>query len=114
MKIIYLSGPMKGIADLNFPEFNRVAWKLRDQGYTVINPVEIGRPGMTYAELLREDIKEMIVQGADTIAILKGWENSAGAILELVNAIHFGMQIVDAYTLDQTGITDVELKYKVR
>lgn len=118
---IYLSGPMSGLPEYNYPEFRRVAKKIYEQGYEVVNPAdnvipeyplerrpetEEGRRKM-WAAFIRKDIKA--IADCDTIALLKGWETSKGARLEITIAHALGMQIVDAYTLDP-----IELDVKVR
>jgi hypothetical protein len=45
VKKIYLSGPMTGLPDLNFPAFNAAASALRAKGLNVINPAEINIDG---------------------------------------------------------------------
>jgi hypothetical protein len=42
--IIYISGPMTGYPDLNFPAFHLAASVLRSEGFTVISPAEIELP----------------------------------------------------------------------
>ncbi len=41
MTKLYLSGPMSGIKDNNFPVFHAEAARLRALGYTVVSPAEI-------------------------------------------------------------------------
>ena len=51
LPLVYLSGPMTGLPDLNFPAFHAAADKLRSQGVQVVNPAEpdhrATRPGPT-------------------------------------------------------------------
>ena len=110
--IIYLSGPMTDIEQLNHPEFNRVAKLLYEKGYEVVNPAEIEQPDTSHATCMREDFKEMLNRGVDTLALLKGWENSKGARGEIFMANLLGMQIVDAYTLEPIEV-DVQLSIRV-
>lgn len=42
---VYLSGPMSGIADNNFPAFHEHAAQLRAQGFYVVSPAEIQEAG---------------------------------------------------------------------
>lgn len=98
MKTIYLSGPMTGLPEFNFPEFHRIAAELRAKGYEVINPAEIEQPDKSWGACMRRDIVELM--RADTVALLKGWEQSAGAGLEITIAGALGMECVDAYTLE--------------
>jgi len=87
---IYLSGPMSGLPDLNFPAFNAAARTLRIIGYTVVNPAEFetdvtGLEGRArWVKFLKADIKELM--DCDGIVMLPGWENSEGAQLEHITA----------------------------
>jgi hypothetical protein len=89
---VYLSGPMSGIENHNFPAFNAEAIRLRSCGYTVVNPAEINPLGTkTWEECLREDIKALA--SCDSVAMLPGWEHSTGAHLEMHIAHRLKMQI---------------------
>lgn len=123
--MIYISGPMTGMPDHNYPEFNRVAAELRAKGYQVINPAEniieeypVGYVPRdeedrrkTWAAYLRKDI-QTLAQNCNTIALLEGWRRSEGARLEVINAYLLGMKIVDAYTLEPVELT-VGIKIEV-
>jgi hypothetical protein len=59
---LYLSGPMTGYADKNFPAFVKATRQLRKVGYKVLSPHELDleHPRQTWEECLRRDIvKEM-------------------------------------------------------
>ena len=93
MKRIYLSGPMTGLPDLNFPAFNTAAAVLRAKGCAVTNPAEINPDGKkTWHACMRADIKALC--DCSTIALLPGWENSTGAHLEIHLAHRLGMRVV--------------------
>ena len=93
MKKIYISGPMTGIPDLNFPAFNAAASHLRSQSFDVINPAEINPDtSKPWDECLKSDIKALC--DCDAIALLPGWENSKGAHLELHIAHRVGMEVM--------------------
>lgn len=81
--ILYLSGPMSGVKDLNIPLFNKVARKLRRRGYRVINPPELDRVEKmrTWEGCLRRDLR--FVVKCDEIATLPSWRKSRGANLEI-------------------------------
>lgn len=78
---LYLSGPMTGIPEWNFPAFNHVEAELAAVGYEVANPAGKGLvEGWTWARYLRYDLKVLLT--CDAVATLDGWEHSRGARLE--------------------------------
>jgi nucleoside 2-deoxyribosyltransferase len=83
---VYLSGPMSGIPDENFPAFNAAARALHLIGYKVVNPAEFntdvtGLEGRArWVKFLKVDIKALV--DCDGIVMLPGWEDSEGAKLE--------------------------------
>lgn len=89
---VYLSGPMSGIAEHNFPAFDAEAARLRAAGYEIVNPTEINPDvGASWEQCLRADIKALC--DCDTIALMPGWEKSKGAHLELSVAHRIGLRI---------------------
>lgn len=89
---IYISGPMSGLPDLNFPAFHAAAELLRGAGYDVVNPAELNPdPGKTWRECMSVDIKALC--DCDAVAVLPGWDKSRGAMLELDIARRLEMQI---------------------
>lgn len=96
---VYISGPMTGIQNFNFPAFNAAASKLRAMGYEVVNPVDInGDHSVPWTDCLRKDLKEML--NCDLLALLPGWQNSKGAHLEMHVAHRVGIGIVMVDDLD--------------
>jgi hypothetical protein len=90
--LIYIAGPMSGIKDFNYPEFNKAAERLRNLGYDVINPAEIkltpefqqkagDKNSKEYEQLVR--MGEFHSMFADIVLMLDGWMHSDGAIREL-------------------------------
>lgn len=93
--LLYLSGPMTGMPELNFPAFHRAAASLRRTGYRVINPAELDAADtreLTWAEYMRRDIK--VLTDCEVIALLPGWENSRGARIEKLVADALGMRVI--------------------
>lgn len=88
---VYLSGPMTGIPDSNFPAFHRWAAKLRADGFEVVSPAEIQEAG-TWELCLRADLRELCT--CEAIALMPGWEGSRGAHLELHVAHRLGMKVM--------------------
>jgi Domain of unknown function (DUF4406) len=97
MKRIYVSGPMTGLPELNFPAFNATAESLRAVGHVVTNPAELNPDGASWHDCMRRDI--VALMDCDTVATLPGWEHSKGARLEVLIAERLGMTVVDAHEL---------------
>lgn len=90
---VYISGPMTGLPDLNFPAFNSAAALLEARGFEVANPARLNPdPSTSWAACMRVDIKALC--DCDTLALLPGWEQSSGAHLEMHIAHRIGMRIV--------------------
>lgn len=91
MKTIYISGPMAGIPEHNFPAFFDAEERLREQGYLVNNPAAL-QPGPpidltldeAWAWCLKRDIPHLLL--ADEVACLPGAQLSRGAMLEVLIA----------------------------
>lgn len=94
---VYLSGPMTGLPELNFPAFHAMASRLRAAGYAVINPAELDHPTKDWSDCLRRDI--VALMECCTVATLSGWEHSKGARLEVLIADRLGMPVVSAHDL---------------
>lgn len=96
---IYLSGPMTGYPDYNYPLFNAVAKGLREKGHDVYNPAEYAYKGPLDEFPVREafaEYTEFICLYADAIAVLPGWEKSEGAKAEIALARVLGLEVIDA------------------
>ena len=90
---IYVAGPMTGYEDHNFPAFNDAADALRTAGHEVINPADHGLvPGAEWADYLRADIA--LLSTCESVYLLRGWEKSKGAQLEVAIATSLGMPII--------------------
>jgi hypothetical protein len=99
---VYVSGPMTGYADWNFPAFNAAAAALRAQGLQVINPADHGVvDGAEWVDYLRTDLTQLAA--CERIHLLPGWSKSKGAKLELHVAQALGLQITLAEGAEPLG-----------
>lgn len=111
---VYVAGPMRGIAEFNFPAFHAAAAYLRAEGHQVFNPAErdiehhgvdiskgnatgdealaAATHGFNLREALKDDL-EFICLHADAVAVLPGWENSKGAQAEVATAYALGLRV---------------------
>ena len=112
---IYLSGPMTGLPENNYPAFHEAARTLRAKGHKVVNPAEIHPHGWlrrllhrvlrvlrlvrgkqlapTWADYMRADLRALL--DCEAIALLPGWDRSRGARCEVSIADDLGMRRVE-------------------
>ena len=102
MKRVYISGPMTGIPESNFPAFNAEAARLRALGYEVVNSAELNPdPATGWHQCMRVDLAALLT--CDTLALIPGWQKSQGAHLEMHVASRVGIEIVVAAELQPLG-----------
>lgn len=83
MTHLYISGPMTGYPDYNFPAFERAARQLRAVGYDVTSPHELApSTDKAWADYLRADLIAMLTH-CTAVATLRNWGVSRGATLEV-------------------------------
>lgn len=110
----YVTGPMRGVPQYNFPLFDEVAERARKAGYSVISPAEMDRESgidpmvdpqsvdrawKGNPELLQTIIQrdcEVILglekHRGDGLILLPGWDKSVGARAEIALALWLGLQ----------------------
>jgi len=104
---IYLAGPMRGYPEFNFPAFHKAAAELRAQGHEVFNPAEEdlkefetietvtetydADPDTMRRHVMRKDVLA-ILDWAEVIALLPGWETSSGVKVEKALAEYLHLQ----------------------
>lgn len=102
----YLSGPMKGYPDHNWPAFQHACDVLRRTGLKIVSPHEVTAdanvnvPVEYPMHFLKADLLEMLAQ-TQGIILLKGWPKSYGARVELQLALslEFPVWYFDNYQL---------------
>jgi hypothetical protein len=124
-RVLYIAGPMRGIAWFNYPLFDRVAKELREAGNEVISPADEDRKqdgfdpyanpsyansdactfpkSMDFAQTVRRCLNAVL--RCDELVLLPGWENSNGAVAELTLAMWLGKRVREVRIDDQDRIT---------
>ena len=105
--LVYVSGPMAGMPDLNFPEFARVTGQWRQAGWEVVSPAEMDgdETHLPRQHYMRRDAAKLIEIAEDprpipkVIALMAGWQRSVGARFEHRCAEQFGLEAYGAYTM---------------
>lgn len=122
-KNIYVAGPMTGIPFFNFPAFFAAQTKLEEEGHTVFNPASkdvdqfgdvfdectegsheqfhalLEKRGMDFKPDMRHFAKvdlNWIIDHADAIYPLPGWEKSKGARTEMALAEWLGLEVINS------------------
>lgn len=98
---VYLAGPMSGLPDQGFSEFFKYEEILKGYGYEVFNParadleiygsLEETIKKANYRDCLRIDLN-WILDHAEAIALMPGWEWSRGVAIELALAKVLGLE----------------------
>lgn len=101
-KQVYVSGPMRGIENHNFPAFDAARDKLLNMGFLVISPADLdrddydsARPVDFYVQRDMEALLNIKRSGSKpAIYMLKGWEKSFGARAEKAVAEWLEFEII--------------------
>ena len=117
---VYLAGPMRKIAQFNFPAFDAGAATLRALGHKVFNPADRDRDlagfdptkltghedlaamGFSLRDALAADT-EYIAKHADAVALLPGWEKSSGVAAEVALAHALGLPVGELVDFTKAG-----------
>lgn len=118
----YITGPMRGIPQFNFPLFDEVAERAREAGCSIISPAELDRehgidpmvdpdsttraweadPNLlqTIAQRDCEVILGLKKDRGDGLILLPDWDKSVGARAETALALWLGLTFRDSRYLD--------------
>lgn len=89
---IYISGPMSGLPENNYPAFHAEAKRLRALSFVVENPAEnLGPDSASWQWYMRRAVAQLVT--CDAIHLLPGWSTSRGARVEYELARALGMDI---------------------
>lgn len=95
--MIYISGKISNdnpeIQKNNLDRFFIVEEKLNSLGFKCFNPARYEFIGGTWARYLAKDLK-WIEDNRPTLYMMKGWQDSKGAMLEFEYAQLLGLEII--------------------
>lgn len=107
---VYISGPMTGIPQSNFPAFDEAAETLRGLGYEVVSPAELDdavdrelalldkQAVKTWGDFLARDVKIIADTEVHGVVLLPGWLTSKGARLEAMVGLLCGLSFYVYHT----------------
>jgi hypothetical protein len=80
---LYISGPMSGLPDNNYPAFHEVAARYRAAGFTIFNPAESPAPcpSPSWQDWMRPALIGLAQSRG--LLLLPGWRSSKGALMEV-------------------------------
>jgi len=125
----YITGPMRGIKDYNFPAFDGAAKRARAKGWGVISPAEEDREhgveapadqGVLDKQKRENIIDKTTIRGdceillnldkgrGDGVILLPGWRRSTGARAEIALALWLGLTFINSTTLERVPRNLVE------
>lgn len=87
---LYIAGPMSGLPENNYPAFFAAEEELKAAGHEVLNPARNPKCD-SWAGYMRAGITQLMQ--ADGVALLPGWGESEGAIIECTLAIKLGLDV---------------------
>lgn len=88
--VVYISGPMTGLPEYNYPAFIKAKKMLEEKGYVVLSPHEAPK-SESWEGYMRHDLK--LVCDSHVICMLPGWKKSRGALLEKLVADNLGLDV---------------------
>lgn len=89
---VYIAGPMTGLPHFNRPAFKRAAINLSFEKHVPLNPA-IMPDGLTKADYMA--IGLTMLQRAEAIYLLTGWQFSAGARAEHALDLKLGLEVIE-------------------
>lgn len=89
---VYIAGPMTGLPHFNRPAFQQAAINLSFEKHVPLNPA-ILPDGLTEADYMA--IGLTMLQCAEAIYLLTGWQFSAGARAEHALALKLGLEVIE-------------------
>jgi hypothetical protein len=95
---LYVTGPMTGLPEFNYPAFRAAGARLQLAGFEVLNPIDAEEHNVTgqpqaWDWYMRHALR--MVLDADGLAVLPGAALSRGARLEIHVAAALGLPIRD-------------------
>lgn len=110
-RVVYISGPMRGIPEFNFPAFDEARDTLLKRGYVVLSPADIDRAdGMDLTEEQAGEPRHarefaardssaifglLRAERGDRLVLLPGWRRSRGAVSEVFLARWTGVGLYE-------------------
>lgn len=104
--LVYISGPMTGVLNYNYEQFQRAEEAIKDAGACPFNPHKKGMDrSESFARHMEQDIRDLLK--CDAICFLPNWHLSRGALTEAHVAAITGKEIY--YFAEKSDPTKTEI-----
>lgn len=90
-KVVYIAGPITGVPKY-WEAFEKAEDELTSDGYIALTPTRLPQ-GLTLAQCMK--ICFAMIDAADAVYFLPGWQNSRGAQLELNYCQYTGKEVLN-------------------
>ena len=120
MSRVYIAGPMRGIKNDNHEEFDRIEKMWKEAGHIPVSPAYMARAlGKGNGNFESDDafmrqvmiIDTVVICNCDAIALMKGWETSRGATMELALAQSIGLEVYMAESIEKVTLPTTPWAY---
>lgn len=93
---VYIAGKVSGLPMGEvFTKFGRAEFWLKENGYEVVNPLNLCSSSWSWDKCMRVCLGELVK--CDAICMLEDWGDSSGAKLEYHVAVSLGMDVMAGY-----------------
>lgn len=104
-KVIYIAGPISGVPNY-WAKFEQAEDILKDLGYIPLSPAHLPA-GMSNDKYMRIDFA--MIDSADVVVFLPGYEKSEGAMLEFKHCMYTNKPVAFMFSIIDEDHRDEEL-----
>lgn len=103
MQKVYISGPMTGYENYNYPAFYQAEKHLKATGFNYIENPARNPEQASWEDYMKVALRQMLL--CDTVVLISGWADSKGAREEVSLAHKLNMKVITLETLVKGGVS---------
>ena len=95
---IYISGPMTGYKDFNYPAFRKAEKQLKEKGFKDIENPASNPEQVCWQDYMKVALRQMLL--CDVVVLITGWGDSKGAREEVIlpHKLNIKVMTIEAFT----------------